>query len=213
MSAVNLLVSEPPYLVRCHHCQVRFDALSAGWCACVDTSRSLVCAACNSCFCRAPLPYKRRVWDGAPRLLRESAQRFGRADKDAADSRVAPVVLIVDDDESIRSFVACVVDSLGYRTITTGDPLEAMLLAQSASVEVVLTDALMPRMDGRELCRRLKESPSGASKKVVIMTSLFRKRQHQEEAFRVFRCDDFLVKPVDYDRLAAVMERLAPLNT
>jgi len=132
--------------------------------------------------------------------------------RDAPETRTAPVVLIVDDDESIRSLVACVVENLGYRTITTGDPLEAILLAQSSSVEVVLTDALMPRLDGRELCRRLKESPSGASTKVVIMTSLFRKRQHQEEAFRVFHCDDYLLKPVDFDRLAEIMERLAPLN-
>ena len=37
----------------------------------------------------------------------------------------------------------------------------------------MLTDALMPHMDGRELCRRLKETDEGASKKVIVMTSLY----------------------------------------
>ncbi|HWW61952.1 MAG TPA: response regulator [Thermoanaerobaculia bacterium] len=200
------------YVIWCQQCSASFDAAAAPWCGCGDTSRTLVCPTCSACFCRAPIPYKRRVWERAPRWLRESPQRFGRVDREAVAAHAAPVVLIVDDDESLRSLVACVVENLGYRTITTADPLEAMLLAQSASVQVVLTDALMPRLDGRELCLRLKESPSGESKKVVIMTSLFRKRQYHEEAFRVFRCDDYLLKPIDFDRLAEVLERLAPLN-
>jgi CheY-like chemotaxis protein len=121
----------------------------------------------------------------------------------------APLILIVDDDEACRSLVACFVESLGYRARVTSDPLEALRLAGDSDVKVVITDALMPKMDGRELCRQIKQA-YGLSKKVILMTSLFKARRFQMEAFNQFRVDEYLLKPVDPRGLASVLARFAP---
>jgi len=203
------------YILRCHKCSSPFDACAAPWCACDSGTASLVCAKCGACFCNAPAPYRRKAWSDAPRELRESVRRFRfparRTNPPAGAPRSRkPVVLIVDDDESIRSLVACVIENLGYRTIVCEDALQALDLAAPEYVDVVLTDALMPKLDGRELCRLLKKR-HGPEKKVIIMTSLYRKRLFRNEAMSQFGADEYLTKPLDFDRLARILADFAPL--
>lgn len=207
------------YVLKCHKCETKFDALAAEWCDCFSTTASLVCAKCGACFCSAPAPYRRAAWESAPRELRESPNRFrvqvARADAVAphgqSDEHLGPVVLVVDDDESMRSLVACVLEHLGYRTLVTGDPLEGLTLAASENVSLVLTDALMPRMDGREMCRRIKER-FGTRKRVIVMTSVYKNRRARDEAIDAFGADDFITKPLDFAQLARMVTLLAPLK-
>ena len=202
------------YVLRCHKCNSPFDACAATWCACDSGTASLMCAKCGACFCNAPSPYRRKAWSEAPRELRESTRRFRvparRPPILGAPRTRKPVVLIVDDDESIRSLVACVIESLGYRTIVCEDALQALDLAAPDYVDVVLTDALMPKLDGRELCRLLKKR-HGPEKKVIVMTSLYRKRLFRNEAMNQFGADEYLTKPLDFDRLATILAAFAPL--
>src|SRR6266702_4626501 len=106
------------YDINCFTCSMKFNATAARWCDCGSTS-TIVCTHCGSCFCKAPLPYKRGVWKNAPRALRENPRRFGAqlvglpAPVAVADER--PAVLVVDDDEAMRALVMCVVEHLGYR--------------------------------------------------------------------------------------------------
>jgi CheY-like chemotaxis protein len=207
------------YTLKCHKCKINFNALAAAWCSCFSKTASLVCAQCGACFCSAPAPFRRTAWESAPRALRESPQRFrvpvARVDRlipcvESADHR-GPIVLVVDDDESMRSLVACVIEHLGYRTLATGDPIEGLALAAVANVELILTDALMPKMDGREMCRRIKER-FGAKKKVVVMTSVYKSRQSRSEAIDAFGADDFITKPLDFAHLAKIVTELVPLK-
>jgi CheY-like chemotaxis protein len=203
------------YVLKCHKCSSPFDACAAAWCACGSGTASLECAKCSACFCNAPAPYRRKAWSDAPRELRESVRRF-RCPARCANPPTGgprsrkPVVLIVDDDESIRSLVACVIENLGYRTIVCEDALQALSLAAAEYVDVVLTDALMPKLDGRELCRLIKQW-HGTKKKVIVMTSLYRKRLFRNEAMNQFGADEYLTKPLDFDRLAQILAAFAPL--
>ena len=86
-----------------------------------------------------------------------------------------------------------------------------MALAAAKNVELILTDALMPKMDGREMCRRIKER-FGAKKKVIVMTSVYKSRQSRSEAIDAFGADDFITKPLDFAHLAQVVTRLVPLE-
>jgi CheY-like chemotaxis protein len=217
-----LQVNEMSYAVRCHSCEIPFDAMSARWCDCLKPLRTLVCPRCQTCFCTAPLPYKHRLWEGAPRELKEDSRRFrvqigaqgvpATATPSSQVSGRRPVVLVVDDDEAIRSLVACFVEQLGYRTISTGDAEEALAICATTYVDVVVTDALMPKMDGRELSRRLKATPEGATRKVILMTSVYKARRFRNEAFDRFGIDEFLDKPLDLNTLARTLERFAPLR-
>lgn len=194
----------------CIKCDWMFDVDEAEWCDCAAAQRTLRCPMCQACFCSAPLPYKRRFWEKAPRRIRESPHRFVKqfeapavhVDRSPAGKR--PTLLIVDDDEAMRSLVACFAEQLGYSTLTIGDPEEALRQASMFPFDVVITDALMPKLDGRELCRRLKAMPEGASKKVILMSSLYKSRRARLEAFQ-FGIDDFLPKPIDFNQLAELL--------
>jgi CheY-like chemotaxis protein len=99
---------------------------------------------------------------------------------------------------------------MGYRVTTVCGPEEAMLITDTISFDVVLTDALMPKMDGRELSRRLKEA-HGNKIKVVLMTSLYTARHFQSEARHVFKVDEYLAKPLRYAELHDALQRVAPI--
>ncbi|HEV8432805.1 MAG TPA: response regulator [Thermoanaerobaculia bacterium] len=195
----------------CFYCYARFDETKLEWCDCVRPLRTLVCPACRLCFCTAPLPYKRDFWAAAPRSLRETPARFGHdgaaAPRETTD-RATPVVLVVDDDEAMRSLIACRIREIGYRVATTGDPQHALMMARSREVAVVLTDALMPHMDGRELCLRIKTTDEGASKKVIVMTSLYRARRYADEAVLRYNADAYITKPIDFSHLGEVLAGL-----
>jgi YesN/AraC family two-component response regulator len=75
---------------------------------------------------------------------------------------------------------------------------------------LVITDALMPKMDGRELCRQIKDLDLGV--KVIIMTSLYTAPHYKYEAYKQFHADGYLPKPIDFEELHKMMERLCPLS-
>ncbi|HEX7192229.1 MAG TPA: response regulator [Thermoanaerobaculia bacterium] len=198
----------------CFHCYSKFDETNPQWCDCVRPLRTLVCSGCRRCFCTAPLPYKGAFWAAAPRILREAPERFahdGAGSRPQATDMPAPVVLVVDDDEAMRSLIACRIRQIGYRVVTTGDPHHALMMARSREVAVVLTDALMPHMDGRELCLRIKTTEEGAEKKVVVMTSLYRARRYADEAVLRYSADAYITKPIDFTRLGELLAGLAPM--
>jgi CheY-like chemotaxis protein len=195
----------------CFHCYAKFDDANLKWCDCVRPLRTLVCPSCHRCFCTAPLPYKRAFWDAASRSLKEAPERFSHDAAPAypAAGTLAPAVLVVDDDEAIRSLVACRIRQLGYRVVTTSEPQHALMMARSREVAIVLTDALMPQMDGRELCLRIKSTDEGASKKVVVMTSLYRARRYADEAVLRYSADAYITKPIDFQGLGELLGSLA----
>lgn len=217
---MSALFEVPPThpLKTCHRCAAEYDPDYAEWCGCDRLARSLVCPGCLECFCDAPVAYRRSYWSTVPAAVRQDARRFAadrttfptvQAARETAPT--APIVVIIDDDEALRSLVACYVDSLGYRTLVTGDAGEALAFAEHPEVRVVITDAFMPRMDGRELCRTLKRKPGGEQKKVIVITSLYTARRFRSEAFREFGVDEYLCKPLDLPALGSLLRTFAPL--
>jgi DNA-binding NtrC family response regulator len=58
------------------------------------------------------------------------------------------VILIIDDEEEIRSSLSAIVDQLGFTPLTAGNGLDALELLQSERVDLIITDLMMPQMDG-----------------------------------------------------------------
>jgi two-component system, cell cycle sensor histidine kinase and response regulator CckA len=68
-----------------------------------------------------------------------------------------PTVLIVDDEASVRGFVERVLTDAGYKTALASDGPEAIeVAARLGSIELLVTDVMMPQMSGDELARRLR---------------------------------------------------------
>src|SRR5881394_4580666 len=79
-------------------------------------------------------------------------------------------VLLVEDDRSVRRYLEVTLQRAGYKVITAADGLEGMKYALTAKVDVVLTDAVMPQMNGRELARFLRSKPQLAKLPIVLLT-------------------------------------------
>ena len=69
------------------------------------------------------------------------------------ETKRSVVILIVDDDELVRMTLSVLVGSLGYHCLVAGDGVEALAVLRSTQVDLVLTDIVMPGMDGIEVAR------------------------------------------------------------
>jgi CheY-like chemotaxis protein len=80
-------------------------------------------------------------------------------------------ILLVDDDPNILRPLQLLVEREGYRVVTAPDGKAALAAAAIENPGVIVTDWMMPRVDGVELCRRLKGDPATADIPVVMLSA------------------------------------------
>jgi CheY-like chemotaxis protein len=123
-----------------------------------------------------------------------------------------PVLLIVDDDERVRSLVAAAAERCGEFTAVQRAPdgqvaidviWSALRSDPGAVPDLVLSDLCMPRMDGFELIRKLKQHPETCRIPVAIMTSSNRPNDRQDA--EAAGCCAFFDKPLRYDDFVALV--------
>ena len=141
-------------------------------------------------------------------LEQQTEEKFRRA-LQASETNTAKseTVLIVDDDEEIRLIAEYTIQKLGYRTITASEAEEALAVVEESKPDIVITDALMPKIDGRQLCRLIKMSHP--STKVIVMSGLYTKSQYRTEALHQYHADEYLAKPINFERLRTVLQNLS----
>jgi two-component system chemotaxis response regulator CheY len=110
-------------------------------------------------------------------------------------------VLIVEDDPMSALFLRRTLEAMGHMTLVASDGLEAWELIQREEIRLVISDWMMPRMDGLDLCRRIRERPDPVYTYVVVVTAK-RQRQDRIEALQA-GADDLLSKPFDQGELMA----------
>lgn len=120
----------------------------------------------------------------------------------AADTRKR--VLLAEDDRALRRFLEVVLDRAGYKVIPAADGLEAMKLALSTPIDIVVTDAMMPNLSGHEFCRFLRNSQTLSHLPVILLSALELKENNQNND----QVDAFLAKPVAADDLLDCIEDL-----
>jgi CheY-like chemotaxis protein len=202
--------SNSPRSLPCPTCNVAIDLSTIQWCRCVSKELSVVCPSCDNCFCGKRNFPMVREWTLILCELRQqqTEEKFRRAlDLLAVPSPDQRTVLIVDDDEEIRLIAEYTVQKMGYHTIVAADAKEALAFVKRFRPDIVLTDALMPGIDGRQLCRLVKAVDR--SIKVVVMTALYTANRYRMEALGTFYADDYLAKPIDFGRLQQVLEHLS----
>ena len=197
------------FLFPCPSCHKAIDALTAPWCLCLVRQPSVVCPSCQSCLCQAEKHVSRDFWKRAPAsvIARNVAERQLRASRGTITGNFIDV-LVVDDHEETRTVAASMIQEMGYSVLTANDAADALKLMETVRPSLVLTDALMPKVDGRHLCRFIKaDFPSVG---VVIMTALYTSTRYQHEALKTYHADDYVAKPIDFHRLSDVLSRLIP---
>ncbi|TLN21984.1 response regulator [bacterium] len=113
-------------------------------------------------------------------------------------------VLVVDDEPNILLSLEFILEEEGFEVKTAGDGEEALETAKSFSPQIVLLDVAMPRRDGYEVCRILKEQPSPP--KVVMLTA---KGQPLEKKKGLeVGADSYITKPFHAGELVSAMRSL-----
>jgi len=124
----------------------------------------------------------------------------------AAKSSSEHRVLIVDDNRDSADSLSMLLEITGNKTFLAHDGVEALDAAEKYRPDVMLVDIGLPRLDGHEVCRRIREQPWGKDTVMIALTGWGQeddRRKSQEAGF-----NGHLVKPVDYDQLLELLSEL-----
>jgi DNA-binding NtrC family response regulator len=122
------------------------------------------------------------------------------------NNRTATRVLVVDDEESQRTALAGMIGLWGYSVETAADGLEALEKLATFDAHVIVTDLMMPRMDGRELLTRLKAQGGGPP---AVVQTAFGNLETAISTVHDLGAFWFLEKPVQSQELRLLLERAA----
>src|SRR4051794_26089208 len=133
---------------------------------------------------------------------------LGRNDRAGTGSdRLVAKILIADDHRANRDALGALLEASGHYVLTAPDGQQALKLALEHAPELVISDVLMPHMDGYELTRRLKLEPATASISVMFYTAYFGGQDAKQlaQALGVARV---LVKPSDNDAIVGAVNEV-----
>jgi CheY-like chemotaxis protein len=115
-------------------------------------------------------------------------------------------ILVVDDNVDSAEALALLLSMGGHETHVAHDGPAAVDAAASLRPDVMLLDLGLPRMDGLEVCRRIRQEPWGQRMAMVALTGLGQDRDREASESAGF--DRHLVKPIDYDTLLRTLDTL-----
>ncbi len=116
---------------------------------------------------------------------------------------MAVKILIVEDDRHIVALVRYILEREGYEVKVARDGVEGLDMAREFMPDLVVLDLNMPRMDGVEMCRRLKAEQNP----LVIFLTVHTERTAMARGYRA-GADDYMVKPFELDDLLAHVKAL-----
>ena len=116
-------------------------------------------------------------------------------------------ILVADDHRANRQALAALLESAGHRVVIAGDGREALAKARAERPQLVISDVLMPLMDGYELARRLKDDPAGGGAPLLFYTAYFGSAEARQlaQAHGVARV---LEKPSDNEVILRTVDEL-----
>src|SRR5207237_3376152 len=117
--------------------------------------------------------------------------------------RVA-AILIVDDSPTNRTLLAILLGGRGHRLLEAADGAEALAVVRAQRPDLVITDVLMPTMDGYEFVRQLRADPSIAHTPVIYYTAHYLEREARALAAKS-GITQILPKPVQPAQLSSVV--------
>lgn len=115
-------------------------------------------------------------------------------------------ILVVDDEAEIAELIAMILDEEDIDVLTAGDGPEALGIALEEHPWMVLTDIMMPRMNGVELCRRLHEAPQTQDTVVLLMSAAGKVDPGECNAVGLIR------KSFDLHTLSETVHRYLPIS-
>jgi len=124
----------------------------------------------------------------------------------AQPPREPPLVLAADDDEDLLGLVSFRLERAGYTVLLARDGAEALEIALRERPDLALLDVMMPKLDGFELTRRLREEEATSRMPIILLTA----RSQDADVQQGFDAgaDDYIRKPFSPDELRARVQAI-----
>jgi len=116
-------------------------------------------------------------------------------------------IILVDDDRVTLTMLQMILLKQGFEVITAENGQAGLKLVQKLHPDILITDMLIPKIDGLSLCKKIKESPELAKTKVIVMTAVYKGIPFRHEA-QESGAEAFVEKPVDTKELMAKIKAL-----
>jgi twitching motility two-component system response regulator PilH len=115
-------------------------------------------------------------------------------------------ILIADDSQAVRDILQMSLETLGYKVVVAEDGERAMERIHESSPDLIIADVMMPKVNGFQICRRVKSDPRTRRTPVILLTA----RSGQEDIFWGKDCgaDDYITKPFKTQDLEQTIDRL-----
>src|SRR5215472_14467553 len=110
-------------------------------------------------------------------------------------------ILVVDDDPAMRFVLQSVLTKLGHAVGLAKDGAEALAAFNACHIPLIISDMMMPIIDGLELCRRVRKASRSQYTYIILLTAVDGKSGYLDGMKA--GADDFITKPFDQDVLAA----------
>jgi two-component system chemotaxis response regulator CheY len=123
-----------------------------------------------------------------------------------SEKTMAKTILAVDDSSSLRQMVAFSLKAAGYQVLEAVDGQDGLDKARTTTVDLVLTDQNMPRMDGLQLIKHLRELPTYQKVPILMLTT--ESSDEMKAKGRAAGANGWLVKPFDPQRLIEVVKKV-----
>lgn len=156
---------------------------------------------CIDLICKSP-----KIYDRIPSVETGLSKRDRGEFYKGMDSAGKPKILVVDDDERNLRVTKAMLLPLGYEVFLARDGEDALEKVRQVSPDVILLDIMMPKMNGFEVAKRLKENEETSIIPIVMVTAL----GEVEDRVKALEmgADDFLTKPVEKTELRARVNSL-----
>lgn len=140
-------------------------------------------------------------------LMEEAPVRVNEYENSARDG--APVVLLADDQQDVRKYISNKLSS-DYRVVEAKDGKEGLAMAKELMPDIVISDVMMPEMDGFELCALLKTDNVTSHIPVILLTA--RAEETDKISGLETGADAYLIKPFNADELRIRVHNLIEIR-
>ena len=119
-------------------------------------------------------------------------------------------IMVVEDFDDTRALLKLVLEQKGYYVLEAANGQRAVELAKSEHPRLILMDLSLPVLDGLSATKQIR-AQGFLNDVLIVAVTAHQEREYREKAFAA-GCDEFVNKPVDFDRLEALLRKFMPVQ-